>query len=185
VAQEAFYAPFADEPSRERMLASVARLVGNYTERYADDLRRVWATEHPFELHTENGLMTGRADVILDEEGGKMGSLAVVDYKVAKNDVLEDRYERQLRIYTHAGRREGWDVRGAYLHTLHDGTRDSISLDQGHLSEAVTWATSAIRSIRRKEFPEKPDSERCRNCDFVAVCRYRHIGSLNAVGEEL
>lgn len=43
-------------------------------------------------IHTGDGLLIGRADVILDEEGGSKGSLAVVDYKVSKDEEREDRY---------------------------------------------------------------------------------------------
>jgi CRISPR/Cas system-associated exonuclease Cas4 (RecB family) len=35
--------------------------------------------ERPFELHTDDGPISSRADVILDKEGGASGSLAVVD----------------------------------------------------------------------------------------------------------
>ena len=59
------------------------RLVSNYVDRYASDLRRIWAVEHPFELHLADGRVSGRADIILDEETGRTGSLAIVDYKVA------------------------------------------------------------------------------------------------------
>lgn len=57
-----------------------------------------------FELHTDDGLLSGRADVILDEEGGMTGSLAIVDYKVGAREDLESRYEWQLCVYSHAAR---------------------------------------------------------------------------------
>ena len=41
-----------------------------YTRDYEADLYRVWETERPFELHLDGVTVTGRADVILDEEGG-------------------------------------------------------------------------------------------------------------------
>ena len=47
------------------------------------DLYRVWETERPFELHLDGVTVTGRADVILDEEGGVPTALAIVDYKTA------------------------------------------------------------------------------------------------------
>lgn len=176
VAQASFYAPFANAPSRERMLASVALLLGNYTEQYADDLKRIWATERPFELHTKDGLLTGRADIILDEEDGAPGRLAIVDYKVAKIDQLTDRYDRQLLVYTHAGRREGWDVRGAYLHALHNGTREPVDTSEVLIAAEVEWASQTLAAIRRKEFIQKPEAGRCAACDFVTICRYRPAG---------
>ena len=49
------------------------------------------------------GVVSGRADVILDEEGGRAGALAIVDYKVATDERREERYDEQLRVYTLAG----------------------------------------------------------------------------------
>jgi DNA helicase-2/ATP-dependent DNA helicase PcrA len=141
---------------------------------YSDDLRRIWAVERPFELHTDDGLLSGRADVILDEEGGQTGSLAIVDYKVAAREDLEARYEWQLRVYSHAARREGWDVRGAYLHALREGERSSISLGDPELADAVARAQSALRGIRERSFPPRPEQNKCAACDYRDVCGKRH-----------
>jgi DNA helicase-2/ATP-dependent DNA helicase PcrA len=87
-----FYLPFADHPGFVRMHAAAGRLVDRYVTDYKDDLRRVWAIERPFELHLEHGILAGRADIILDEEDGEIGSLAIVDYKVAKSEARDARY---------------------------------------------------------------------------------------------
>ena len=50
---------------------------------HADDLHRIWETERPFELHLDGVTITGRADVILDKEGGVPTALAIVDYKTS------------------------------------------------------------------------------------------------------
>ena len=58
-------------PARWSTCTSAARrLVERYLTDYADDLKRLWAVERPFELHLEHGTLSGRADVIL---GGKSG----------------------------------------------------------------------------------------------------------------
>ncbi|MFZ4617886.1 MAG: RecB family exonuclease, partial [Rectinemataceae bacterium] len=178
-----FYAPFANPSSHERMRASAQKLVERYLENYGDDLRRIWAVERPFELHTDDGLLSGRADVILDGEGGSLltrqsepgsvGSLAVVDYKVAAREDLEARYEWQLRVYSHAAQREGWDVRGAYLHALREGERSSVSLGESELSEAVAKARAALAGIRAGDFPPKPAEKKCAACDYREVCGKR------------
>jgi len=129
--------------------------------------------ERPFELHTDDGLLSGRADVILDKEGGASGSLAVVDYKVAASEDLEARYEWQLRVYSHAAQREGWDVRGAYLHALREGERSSVSLGEVELAEAVGKARAALAGIRAGSFPPNPAEKRCAACDYREVCGKR------------
>ena len=68
--------------------------------------------------------MTGRADVILDHEGGVPTALAIVDYKTSTTGAPRD-HALQLQVYADAGRREGLDVRGAYVHDLKAAKRES------------------------------------------------------------
>jgi hypothetical protein len=109
---EEFYLPLANKPAFDRMIQAGRRLVRTYVDKHQSDLRRVWEVERPFELHLPEGIVTGRADVILDEEGGKIGCLAVVDYKIAtdkeRDDILvnqfnekysSDGYEAKLLAY--------------------------------------------------------------------------------------
>ena len=88
-----------------------------YVNDHSDDLYRVWETERPFELHLDGVTVTGRADVILDEEGGVPTALAYLDYKTSTHADADD-HSLQLQVYADAGRREGLDVRGAYVHDL-------------------------------------------------------------------
>src|SRR5262249_22904102 len=90
------YLPFANQPTFLRMNDAARRLVKTYLTDYSDDLRRVWATERPFELHLEGGTLSGRADVILHSEGGKEPSLAIVDYKTADDPRREEFFDLQL-----------------------------------------------------------------------------------------
>ena len=88
---------------------------------HPDDLHRVWETERPFELHLDGVTVSGRADVILDQEA-ESTALAIVDYKTSVHGGPED-HALQLQVYADAGRREGLDVRGAYVHDLKAGVR--------------------------------------------------------------
>jgi DNA helicase-2/ATP-dependent DNA helicase PcrA len=57
----------------------------------------MWETERPFELHLEKGIVSGRADVILDMENGKINRLALMDYKTAKTQD-DDVFAFQLAV---------------------------------------------------------------------------------------
>jgi len=46
--------------------------------------------------------VSGRADLILDEEGGRIDSLAIVDYKTATDERGDDFFGFQLAIYSSA-----------------------------------------------------------------------------------
>jgi DNA helicase-2/ATP-dependent DNA helicase PcrA len=89
------------------------KLADKYPADYSGDLMRVWETERPFELHLEKGIVSGRAGVILDMEGGKINSLAQVDYKTANDPKADDVFAFQLAVYAAAGRGEDLDVAAA------------------------------------------------------------------------
>jgi DNA helicase-2/ATP-dependent DNA helicase PcrA len=170
-----FYLPFADHPGFVRMHAAAGTLVRRYVSDYKDDLKRVWAIERPFELHLEHGILAGRADIILDEEAGKIGSLAIVDYKVAKSEERDARYAQQLVVYAAAGRGEGLQVDAAYLHELNDGERHSVDISEKPTTEAVQQVSTAMKRIREGHFPASPEAEKCKACDYRLVCTHAKL----------
>ena len=165
-----FYLPFADAPAFQRMYQAASRLVNGYVTNWASDLRRVWATERPFELHLPDGTVRGRADIILDEEGGRPTALAIVDYKVANDPVRDERYRLQLAVYAAAGRGEGLRVDAAYLHELGDGTRHAVDIGQATTKVAVQTVRESVRGIRYGVYPASPEEAKCGRCDFNRVC---------------
>jgi DNA helicase-2/ATP-dependent DNA helicase PcrA len=169
-----FYLPFADAPAFDRMHRSAERLVQRYLDEYSDDLRRVWAVDRPFELRVEGGVVTGRADLVLGEEGNGNAGLAIVDYKLANDPVREERYRRQLAVYTAAARSEGLPVDAAYLHELKDGTRRPVDVTDPVVQTAVTEAGKAVAAVRRGDYPPRPDRDRCRGCDYRRLCGPAH-----------
>lgn len=166
------YLPFADAPAFQRMEKATRRVVSRYVAHYASDLLRVWAVERPFELNLQDGVVAGRADVILDEEGGVRGRLAIVDYKVAEDPTRDARYRRQLTVYAAAARGEGLNVEAAYLHELGNGLRQNVAVGADEVTAAVASLNHALASIRRGEYPPDPSADKCARCDFRPVCRY-------------
>ena len=118
-----------------------------YLADYSSDLMRVWETERAFELHLEKGIVSGRADVILDREGGKINSLALVDYKTANDPKADDIFAFQLAVYAAAGRGEGLNVDAAYLHHLNAAQRRDVPVDGQVVKEARERADTLIEGI--------------------------------------
>jgi DNA helicase-2/ATP-dependent DNA helicase PcrA len=169
--KDEFYLPFANRAAFDQLYDNAWKLIGRYMADYSSDLLRVWETERPFELHLESGIVNGRADVILDEEGGTKGALAIVDYKTASDAKADDVFAFQLAIYTAAGRGEGINVQSAYLHELKDSARHTIPVDPPVTDAAKVRANALIESIVGGQFPAKPEKAKCRTCDVRAVCK--------------
>ena len=163
-----FFLPAATKPAHRQLKDAARRLVATYMAKYEDDLYRVWETERPFELHLDGVTVSGRADVILDQEGGVPTALAIVDYKTATHDEVTD-HALQLQVYADAGRREGLDVRAAYVHDLKAASRAPIPVEPAAISSAEEKVADAAGRIRARDYRPNPGL-RCRRCEVRTIC---------------
>lgn len=163
-----FFLPTANKPAHRQLKAAAHRLLTAYTTDHADDLHRVWETERPFELHLDGVIVTGRADVILDMEHGVPTALAILDYKTSTSGVLAD-HALQLQVYADAGRREGLDVRGAYVHDLKAGERSPVDVAPPSVASAEQVVAVAAGRLRARDYTPSP-GQKCRRCEVRTVC---------------
>jgi DNA helicase-2/ATP-dependent DNA helicase PcrA len=163
-----FFLPTANKPAHRQLKNAARRLVHRYTTDHADDLQRVWETERPFELRLDGVTVSGRADVILDHHDGVPTALAIVDYKTSTTGAV-DAHALQLRVYADAGRREGLDVRAAYVHDLKAADRAEVDVAAGAVNGAEAIVVEAAARIRRHKFDPQPGL-RCRTCEVRTVC---------------
>lgn len=162
-----FFLPTANKPAHRQLKDAARRLIVEYVTTHADDLHRVWETERPFELHLEGVTVLGRADVILDREGGVPTALAILDYKTSTG--VDADHGLQLQVYADAGRREGLDVRGAYVHDLKAGARIPVDVGEVAVAGVEGRVQEAAERLRARDFTPSPGA-RCRTCEVRTVC---------------
>jgi DNA helicase-2/ATP-dependent DNA helicase PcrA len=172
IMDDEFYLPFARRPEFVRMSRAARGLVDRYLSKYADDLRRVWETERPFQLRLPDGTVSGRADVILDEEDGLPGRLAIVDYKTATDPRRDEHYRMQMAVYAEAARGEGLDVVAGYVHELKHGDRHAVDIRQETNAQGLEKVASSVRAIRTGRFEPCVSQEKCATCDYRMVCAH-------------
>jgi DNA helicase-2/ATP-dependent DNA helicase PcrA len=168
-----FFLPNASKFMHQKLKQGAKRLIDNYVTEHSADLRRVFETERPFELHLDGVTIVGRADVILDYEDGVPSALALVDYKSAT--VSDNSFDLQLQIYTDAGRREGLDVQASYVHDLDSGVRVSIDVSPTALKDAEARAVTAANQLKQRVFLANPEKNRCKNCEVRTICSSRSL----------
>ncbi len=168
---EGFFLPAASKPAHHLLKEAARHLVRSYLTEYDDDLWRIWETERPFELHLPTAIITGRADVILDKEGGEVESLAIVDYKTSTDPAASDDYALQLAVYTNAGRREGLNVNAAYVHDLKAADRDPVDVSPEAITASEQIVKDTVRSLRNRDFRARPGHP-CKRCDVHSLCRW-------------
>jgi DNA helicase-2/ATP-dependent DNA helicase PcrA len=166
---QGFFLPHANKAAHRNLKESAHRLVKSYVDQHSEDLHRVWETERPFELHLDGVTVSGRADVILDREGGVTTALAIVDYKTSIDEPGD--HALQLQVYSDAGRREGLDVRGAYIHDLRRPDPFSVDLSLGAIHAAEEQVSEAAGRLRERDYVPRPERNKCARCDVRAVCR--------------
>jgi len=164
---DSFFLPAANKPAHRQLKEAARRLVTEYAQNHADDLYRIWETERPFELHLDGVIVSGRADVILDREEGVPDRLAILDYKTSTG--LIEPHDLQLQVYADAGRREGLDVRAAYVHDLKAGARSPIDVGPSAVTDAEVKISEAADRLRARDFSPSP-GPRCRRCEVRTVC---------------
>lgn len=163
-----FYLPLANSGAHERLKVAARRLVSTYVDSYGEELKDTWAVERPFELHLDNAVISGRADVILEERGG-VQSLVIVDYKTSANGELD--YAHQLQVYSDAGRREGLNVRAAYVHDLREGIRHPVDVAPSAIESAEVDAVRLVEQLKGHDYRPNPGAG-CARCDVRQMCRY-------------
>ncbi len=166
--EQDFFLPTANKPAHRQLKDAAQRLVSTYRREHEDDLYRVWETERPFELHLDGVIVSGRADVILDKEDGVPTALAIVDYKTSTSGEIAD-HALQLQVYADAGRREGLDVRAAYVHDLKATRRDAVDVAPAAIDSAEDVVVEAAGRLRAREYLPAP-GPRCRACEVRTVC---------------
>jgi DNA helicase-2/ATP-dependent DNA helicase PcrA len=173
---KSFYLPFATKIMFEKLRGEAKKLVRKYLSEYRSDLTRIWETERPFELHLENGVISGRTDVILDKERDIVNNLAFVDYKTSSDTSADEIHAFQLAVYAAAGRGEGLNVSAAYLHHMKTSTRRGVPVDEEYVSKAKDRAVELLKGMTNRAFPPRPEKTKCQGCDMRLICKHSKHG---------
>lgn len=168
-----FFLPTANKVAHREMKEAARRLINEYVSKFESDLFRVWQSERRFELRLEGVTISGRADVILDNEAGEPTGLAILDYKTTTRG--DSNHDLQLQIYASAGRQEGLDIRGAYVHDLKNARRTDVDIAEAALEGSQQVVVDAAARLRRRDFAANP-SKSCRSCEVRTVCGFADRG---------
>lgn len=168
ILDSSFFLPTANKPAHRQLKNAARRLVATYADKHEADLHRIWETERPFELHLDGVIVSGRADVILDKEGGVPSALALVDYKTSTSGTALD-HALQLQVYADAGRREGLDVQAAYVHDLRAAAREPIPVHESDVGAAEAVVAEAAERIKARDYLPNPGPA-CRRCEVRTLC---------------
>jgi len=169
-----FYLPAATKPAHKLLKEAARRLVGSFVDQHGEDLVNVYAVERPFELHLSNTVLSGRADVIIRKGADASLKYELDDYKVSEDQDLIP-HDRQLRIYTSAGRREGLNIVEANIFALQNKANNMkrpVDISEEKVLAAESEVTDLVGRLRARDFVPSPGAG-CKRCDVRRLCKYR------------
>jgi hypothetical protein len=118
-----------------------------------------------------NAVVSGRADVIIRKGDGADLKFELDDYKVS-DDEDPAPYDRQLRTYTSAGRREGLDIIEANVFDLRHTTKRTVDISTEKVGAAESEVVELVGRLKSRDFVPSPGS-RCQGCDVRRLCKYK------------
>jgi len=155
------------------MKEAARKLVGNFIDAHGQDLVNVYAVERSFELHLSNAVVSGRADVIIRKSADPavQPKFELDDYKVSEDEDSTP-YDRQLRTYTSAGRREGLDIIDANIFDLRRAVKRPVDISAGKVQATEAEVITLVDRLKAQDFSPSP-GPRCGGCDVRQLCKYR------------
>lgn len=168
----------------ERAKSASKKLVGNYANDYPNDFIQSRSLEQRFEIKAGKALITGAIDLLLKEDtNGNILDAKVVDFKsmdYPKNQNIPFFWINmalQVQLYAHAADvvlNENAKTGAVHLLKAENENelpnRVEIPIDDISIQTAVSNVEWAVNRILEGEFPMRPSSQKCSECDFVKIC---------------
>jgi DNA helicase-2/ATP-dependent DNA helicase PcrA len=139
--------------------------------------------EARFEIPAEQAVISGSIDLLLKEDAqGNILEATVVDFKAMEGGEAPAESERldwtelslQVQLYAKGARDVlGENARTGAVHLLKDNQRQQVPVSDEAVNSAVANVEWAVDRILANDFPMRPHPEKCKDCDFRAICRAR------------
>lgn len=168
--------PGAYENARDAGAAILRRYASNYSEDFTHE-RQI---EVRFEILVKHAVITGSIDLLLRyDQQEKIVDARVVDFKTMEggtepfdNEQLDwTEMSLQVQLYAKAASGVlGENARTGAVHLLKDGQRIAVPVTEEALDDAVANVEWVVDRIINSDFPMRPHSDKCKACDFKALC---------------
>lgn len=160
----------------ENARGSSVGIARSYVEEYAEDFAQRRQVEARFEIPVEQAVISGAIDLLLrEDEEGNILEARVIDFKT-----LEEEPERpldwaelslQVQLYAEAAREVlDENARTGAVHLLRNNERRQVPIDEEAVDASIANIEWAVDRVIAGDFPMRPHSEKCAECDFVALC---------------
>lgn len=169
----------------------------NYVKVFGGDFERERQTEAVFEIPAAGCVISGSIDLLLHEDKeGNILRAEIIDFKTMEgggqpetNDDLNwAKLALQVQLYARAADQVlGQNARTGSVHLLKDNQRVEIPINQEAVDAALANIEWAVNGILKSDFPMRPHSDKCGDCDFKSICSRtpQNFNALSTIPPEL
>ena len=164
----------------ERAEDSAAAILARYATEYSEDFIQQRQVEIRFEVPVEQAVITGSIDLMLRENlNGEIVEAEVINFKSVEGGEVPEDSEKlhwtelalQVQLYAKAARDVlGENARTGSVHLLKDNKRVVVPVGDEAVAATVANVEWSVDRILAGDFPMRPHSVKCSECDFRALC---------------
>jgi ATP-dependent DNA helicase UvrD/PcrA len=155
-----------------------------YVNDYAEDFYAERQVEARFEIPAENTVISGAIDLLLRQDAdGRILEATVIDFKsielgegnaVEKSKIDWISLSLQVQLYALAARNVlSENAKVGNVHFLVDSQRVEIPVSEEAVDAALKNVEWAVNKIINRDYPMRPETNKCSNCDFTRICSKR------------
>jgi len=164
----------------ERACDRAVQIAGDYVATFGDDFERERQLEARFEIPASNCVISGSIDLLLREDDqGRIVDAEIIDFKTmeggpdpqANQNLDWTELSLQVQLYARAARQVlGENAKTGKVHLLKDNQRIEVPITDPAVAAAMANVEWAVNRILSADFPMRPHSEKCAQCDFCMLC---------------
>lgn len=164
----------------ERAYQTAEEIAKNYVYSFAQDFERLREDEARFEITIGQAMVSGAIDLLLKEdESGNIIGAHVIDFKsmdspdaTTPNDWID--LSLQVQLYAYAATEVlGEETKTGSVHLLKERgakARIDVPISPEAVDSAIANISWAVERILDDDFPMRPCSGKCQNCDVSRIC---------------
>ena len=167
--EEGFFLPYATSRVNKIQQKRAKEKLEKFVEKHLEDIKRVRETEARIEFPTENAMITGRIDVILN--AGSHNKVEVRDYKTSEKVMKKEHSELQVRLYSEGLKSLNFDVTKGSISDLDKNRTTDVDVSDMAIQLSLRETKAVIAQIGEGKFNAKP-TKFCKICEYRTLCKW-------------
>ncbi|NLY05404.1 ATP-dependent DNA helicase [Candidatus Sordicultor fermentans] len=170
---EKFFLPFAGEKKSSAMKQKASATLLEFVENNLDELMKIDKMKAQIELPTDNAVLAGSIDAILEDSEDS----AVWMCRTSQEVVTPEEIEFQLGLYALFIKLAQGYIPRTFFVDLGNATVEEFPADEEKVEVVAEKLKDILTGIRSGDFEVSQKKEHCAKCDYSGICRFCDGGS--------